>query len=625
MKPLFERDDLREILRALPAQAGVYLMKDRHGQIIYVGKAQVLRDRVRSYFNASGDSRPAVEFLRQRIFDLETVVTANAKAALLLENTLIKKHRPRYNIDLRDDKTYLGLRLTTQDRFPRLATTRRPAKDGSEYFGPFSSSASLYEVLRLIQKVFGLRVCNDTFFRNRARPCIEHQIGRCLAPCIEGMVDDKAYAQAVAQARRFLRGQGDEVVARLEGLMQAASHQEQFELAIKYRDQIEAVRATLERQAVVSHRRDDDWDVFGLHVEEGFAELCVLLVRGGQVVGSESYPIRHALEEPHNLLAEIISQRYLRAEGKPAPAEILLPFEVSDQALLEDLLSETHSDGKRVEILVPKRGEKRRLIEMAQENAAAGFSQAKRRQERRQAGLDELTRKLHLAKIPERIECYDISNIHGRQAVGSRVVFIDGESDKRFYRHFKIKTVEGSNDFQMLHEVLSRRFKSNTDEARPDLLIVDGGKGQLSMAVAVINELGLEGIVLAGMAKARVLPDAKGRSEERIFLPGRSNPVTFRPGSPALFLLQRLRDEAHRFAITHHRKLRHKATLRTALEEVAGVGPERARKLLELFGSVERVAAATPQELQAAGLSEELARRVSEQVQSLKGFSQTKA
>ena len=619
-QPLIERENAQEILAKLPKLPGVYFMKDQEGRILYIGKAINLCNRVRSYFRKptalSRKSRPAEIFLHKKVYEVETVVTQSEREALILENTLIKKHKPKYNVELRDGKTFLGVRISVQHSVPRLMPIRKIQKDGAKYFGPFASAYSIRQVIRLLQKVFGLRVCSDTFFRNRTRPCIEYQIGRCLGPCVEGLVTEQEYQKAVRDTIRFLQGQSEEVMQTLTRKMEESSEKENFEDAIKYRNQLEAIETTLAKQVVASHRREEDEDIYGLYRTAGFCEIYILFVRGGQVVGGESFDLGNIFGEDQEILQSFLWQRYGHSPHfHSLPRKILLPVALSNRSLFVDALCERAGGKRRLKILVPKKGERRRLLKMAQENAKANFQRVRRNEKRNKAILEQLKKKLHLPKLPFRLECYDISNFQGKHAVGSMVVFSGTEPNKKAYRHFKIKNVKGINDYQMLHEVLSRRFKN--DEPLPDLLLVDGGKGQLQIAKKVMEEIQLQGIPLAALAKARTLSQGKGKTEERIFLPGRSNAVTFRPGSGALFLLQRIRDEAHRFAITHHRKLRNKSTLLSVLEEVPGIGPKKRKQILELFGSLDRIKESTVEELQSAGLNKSLAQRILEKLNQL--------
>ena len=587
-----------EKLANLPSRPGVYLMRDKAGKVIYVGKAKDLRSRVRAYFN-SADERSQVQFLVQRIEDFETLVTTSDKEALILENNLIKQYKPRYNIRLKDDKSYLSIKVTTAHPWPRIFATRKIVKDGSRYFGPFSSAVAARETIDIIEKHFLLRNCTDHNFRNRSRPCLQYQIKRCMAPCVLPVAEE-IYREHVRQAMLFIDGKRQELVAELRQKMEQKSEALEFEAAARIRDQIQAVEKTLEKQRMVAHWGADQ-DIFGLYREGGFIEVQVLLVRQGKLTDNLSYSLED-LEFPNEeIVGSVLTQFYQGARF--IPDEILVPVELEDRDARAEYLSERK--GKKIEVFCPQRGDKRHLVQMAEENAKQSFSERHDQEKAREKMLRELELNLHLKRYPQRIECFDISTIHGAHAVGSMVTFINGEPDKRFYRHFRIRTIDassGGDDFGMMLEMLKRRFARGKEDADlPDLIVVDGGRGQLAMALTAMAELGIDGVDAVGLAKMRVQAAARSteieRSEERVFLPGQSNPVILKRNSNALFLLQRVRDEAHRFAITHHRKLRSRQTLYSALDRIPGVGGARKRALLRAFGSVKRIEAATLEEL----------------------------
>jgi len=587
-----------EKLANLPSRPGVYLMRDKAGKVIYVGKAKDLRSRVRAYFN-SADERSQVQFLVQRIEDVETLVTTSDKEALILENNLIKQYKPRYNIRLKDDKSYLSIKVTTAHPWPRIFATRKIVKDGSRYFGPFSSAVAARETIDIIEKHFLLRNCTDHNFRNRSRPCLQYQIKRCMAPCVLPVPED-VYREQVRQGMLFIDGKRQELVAELRQKMQQKSEALEFEAAARIRDQIQAVEKTLEKQRMVAHWGADQ-DIFGLYREGGFIEVQVLLVRQGKLTENLSYSLEDLEFPDEEIVASVLTQFY---QGpRFVPDEILVPVELEDRDARAEYLSERK--GKKIEIICPQRGDKRHLVQMAEENAKQSFGERHDQEKAREKMLRELELNLHLKRYPQRIECFDISTIHGAHAVGSMVTFINGEPDKRFYRHFRIRTIDassGGDDFGMMLEMLKRRFARGKEDADlPDLIVVDGGRGQLAMALTAMAELGIDGVDAVGLAKMRVQAAARSseieRSEERVFLPGQSNPVILKRNSNALFLLQRVRDEAHRFAITHHRKLRSRQTLYSALDRIPGVGGARKRALLRAFGSVKRIEAATLEEL----------------------------
>jgi excinuclease ABC subunit C len=585
-------------LTNMPSRPGVYLMRDKGGKVIYVGKAKDLRARVRAYFN-SPDGRSQIEFLVRRVDDIETLVTSNDKEALILENNLIKQYKPRYNIRLKDDKSYLSIKVTTQHAWPRILATRKIVKDGNRYFGPFSSAVAARETIDIIEKHFLLRNCTDHNFRNRSRPCLQYQIKRCMAPCVLPIAQE-VYREQVRQAMLFIDGKQQQLIDELKQRMQEKSDALEFESAARIRDQIEAVEKTLEKQRMVAHWGVDQ-DIFGLYREGGFIEVQVLLVRQGKLTDNLSYSLEDLEFPDEEIVGSLLTQFY---QGhRFIPDEILLPVALEDREVREEYLSERK--GKAIEILTPQRGDRRHLVQMAEENAKQSFSERHDQEKAREKMLTELQTQLRLKRYPQRIECFDISMIHGANAVGSMVTFINGEPDKNLYRHFRIRTIDassGGDDFGMMLEVLKRRFARGKEEADlPDLIVVDGGKGQLAMALTAMAEIGIEGVEAVGLAKMRVQAAPRSseieRLEERVFLPGQTNPVILRRNSNALFLLQRVRDEAHRFAITHHRKLRSKQTLYSALDRIPGVGSARKRALLRAFGSVKRIEDATLEDL----------------------------
>jgi excinuclease ABC subunit C len=599
-------EGLDDKLDTLPGRPGVYLLKDKHGKVIYVGKARSLRGRVRTYFRG-GDERSQVVFLMQRVCDFDSLVTATEKEALILENNLIKQYKPRYNIRLKDDKSYVSVKVTVQDPWPRVLVTRKIVKDGSRYFGPYHSAYSVRETLDTLRKVIPLRTCSDGVFKNRSRPCLEYQIKRCLGPCVLP-VERAEYEAHLREAMLLLGGKQVELIAQLRRRMAAAAEAERFEEAAALRDRLRAIEKTQERQQAVSHGGGDQ-DIFGFYREGGFIEAQVLFVRQGKLTGNQTYQLED-IELPDEEVVRALVTQFYQGE-RYVPDEVLVPIELEDEAVRAEYLSERK--GRRVEIFRPQRGDRVRLLEMARDNAEQSFRERRDGERQYERISDELRRKLHLRNAPKRIECFDISTFQGGMAVGSMVSFDEGQPDKNGYRRFRIKTVAGQDDFGMMFEVLRRRFeRAKRDGVYPDLLVVDGGKGQLNVALAVLRELEIDQVDAVGLAKMRVTRDARAaaveRSDERVFLPGRVNPVVLRRNSNALFLLQRLRDEAHRFAITYHRMLRGKERLRSVLDSIPGVGAERRRRLLRAFGSVKRMRAATVESLaQVPGISSALA------------------
>jgi excinuclease ABC subunit C len=608
-------------LSRIPAEPGVYLLRDKSRKVIYVGKAKSLRSRVRMYFRG-GDERMQVPFLVSRVADVETLVTRNEKEALILENNLIKQYKPRYNIRLKDDKSYVSVKITVEEEWPRVFVTRKIFRDKSRYFGPFHSAWAVRDSLDAIRKVFPLRTCSDTVFRNRSRPCLEYQIKRCPGPCCLA-VDRGEYRRALKNVMLFLEGKNAELVHDLRARMDAASEALRFEEAARLRDQVRALEKTAEPQEMVSHFGIDQ-DVFGLYREGGFIEVQVLTIRRGKLTGSQAYGLDDREFPDEDVLGEVLGQYF--SGGRFIPDEVLLPVVLDDAAVRASYLSELK--GKSVAVLRPQRGDKVRLCEMAAENARQSFVARRNTEDQRSRMVEELRRRLALRSAPKRIECFDISNFQGRQIVGSMVVFDEAEPDKSRYRRYRVKSVPGQDDFASLYEVLKRRYsRALVENDFPDLLVVDGGKGQLGVASAVLAELGVTELDLVSLAKDRVAPDPRNpeirHSEERVFLPNRKNPVVLPRNSTALFLLQRVRDEAHRFAITFHRELRSRERFRSLLDDVPGIGPRRRRRLLQHFGSVRRLASASADEIAAVpGIGTDLAGEI---VQKLAAIAETAA
>lgn len=605
-------------IKKYPAVPGVYLMRGEGDAVLYVGKAKNLRARLRSYFSAAGDGRGQIPFLMNRVKQIDTIVTDTEKEALILENTLIKKHRPRYNINLRDDKTYLSIRIDPREDFPVLQTVRRVKRDGALYFGPYASGTAVRETLKEIYRVFPLRHYPLESCRRRGRPCLFYQIGQCSAPC-HGRISAADYAKLVQGVIALLSGRRDEVVDMLRERMGKASEQMRYEEAARLRDQIRAIEETVERQKVVEAGGGDE-DVVGLHREGGEVEIVVLFIREGRLIGRRTYPLEWRLDEGE-LLSSFLREYYAR--NVVIPDQVLLPVAPDDAETLGEWLSERR--GKKVRVVTPQRGDKLRLVDLACRNAAEAFRERGSRREARREILQEIQQRLHLRVVPMRMECFDISNVQGRHSVGSMAVLLDGEAAPAAYRRFRIRTVSGADDYASLREVLLRRLgKGLEEEGLPDFILIDGGRGQLGVLTAVLEELGLaDRIDAAGIAKSRVFANVRGkkveRSEERIFLPGRKNPVILRSGSPALFLLERLRDEAHRFAISYHRKVRGRDSLRSALEDIPGVGAARRKLLLRHFGSIAGLRRASLEELSAVpGLPKTVAENLYAQLQAQK-------
>jgi excinuclease ABC subunit C len=596
-------------LESLPTEPGVYLMKDRRGEIIYVGKAVNLRNRVRSYFTRTGDTRAFVSLLDQFLGDIETVLVHNEKEALLLENELIKKHKPRFNVLLKDDKQYISLRLDRTQAYPRLEVVRRYQKDGARYFGPYSSASAIRETLRIINRYFHLRTCTDHVLANRKRPCLLHQIGRCPAPCVYP-VPEQDYRKSVDEVVLFLEGKAGELVDGLRARMKQAAGELKFEEAARIRDQLLAIERSLERQKVATTDFKDQ-DVFASHRDGDRLLVYVLYVRQGRLNGGQAFPLGSQEFPDEELLPSFVNLYY--DQGNFVPEEVLLPLDIEEREGLEALLTERK--GERVRVMVPKRGEKRDLVDMAQKNAEQAVLERRRTKDETEVVLRRLQERLHLRNLPRRVECFDISHFQGSSIVASQVAATDGEIDKSRYRRYRIKTLEKQDDFASMHEVISRRLKRGQEEGDlPDLLVIDGGKGQLASALAAAKDLGVEGVDIISLAKSRDLEvhdrdEESNRSPERVFIPHRKDPIVLRQNSAELYLLARLRDEAHRFAITFQQKSMRKGNFHSVLEEIPGVGDTRKKQLLRQFGSLKRVREATIEEL-AEVLGPTLAERV---------------
>ena len=594
-------DPIERKLAITPPAPGVYLLKDRAGKVLYVGKAKSLRPRVRSYFRPAregeaGDGRYQVRFLMRKVRDFDTIVTASEKEALILENNLIKQYKPRYNIRLKDDKSYLSAKVT-RHAWPRITVTRRIVKDGGRYFGPFGSADGLRETIDVIRKVFPLRTCSDGVFRNRTRPCLEYQIKRCLGPCCLP-VDREEYEKHLHAAELLLEGKNLELLREMREQMKAHASRLEFEDAARVRDRVKAIEKTVERQTVLHHMGIDQ-DVFGLYREGGAIEAIVLIVRGGKLTSTQGWSFQDLEFSDHDVLSDLLTQYYQGARA--IPDEVIVAVELEDAAVRAELLTERR--GKKCEFVVPQRGGKVRLAEMAQENARQSFAARRDKEQTREKMLEDLRTRLHLKNSPKRIECYDISNLQGSMVVGSQVTFEEGEPLKAQYRRYRIRGFEGQDDFASLDEVLGRRVKRARQENQfPDLWVIDGGKGQLNVALQVLRENDLlEQIDCISLAKQHVLDrrydKEVSKSEERVFLPGRKDPIVLPRNSTALFLLVRVRDEAHRFAITYNRELRRRARMRSVLDDIEGIGPVRRRAMLRHFGSLKRIQEASIEEI----------------------------
>ncbi len=587
-------DVLQSKLAHLPGSPGVYLFKNEQGEIIYIGKAAVLADRVRSYFQKGADHSLKTSLLVNHVTDVETMVTRSELEALILESNLVKRHKPRFNIVLRDDKQYPYVRLPIKDDFPRLSIVRRVQKDGALYYGPYTPANALRETLKVIKHVFPLATCTIDIDGTADRACIEFEIKRCMAPCT-GHQSKEEYHQIVKQVRHFLEGRDHELLDDLRTRMEAAAEREEFEEAARLRDRLFKIQRMLEKQRITQTSATDQ-DVIGLARQGSAVDLQILFVRGGLLIGRKDFFWPQSADAPDEELVRSAIEQFYNKDGQP-PREVLVPTDLEDTVLIQQWLSDKR--GESVHVRSPERGAKHQLVLLAEENAAAAVADHLRDEERdRQAG-EELKRLLRLEQAPRRIEGFDISNTMGNDSVASMVVWEDGQMKKTDYRRFKIKTVEGANDFASMKEVVTRRYGQEERLAQPDLILIDGGLGQLAAALEGLKEAGQPGLPILGLAKAR------GDKEERIFLAGRKNPIVLRATSPATHLLQHIRDEAHRFAITFHRKLRGKSLVSSKLDQVIGIGEIRRNQLLEKFGSLDNVVSASDEALQEAGLNAE--------------------
>ncbi len=580
-----------DTLNRYPTDPGVYLMRDKRGGVLYVGKANNLRTRLRQYFSGQ-DTRPQIPQLLRRVEAIETIVVASEKEALLLENTLIKEHQPRYNVLLKDDKGYISLKITTKHEWPMIQLVRykgKPKSDGA-YFGPYTSTYAAKQMLELLIRLFPLRRCTDSELKRRTRPCLLYQIKRCVAPCV-GRCTREEYDAIVKKTTRFLQGKDKEVVAELRREMEEASEKLNFERAAELHKTIQYIERCTEEQRV-DLGGDIDRDVLGLYREGAEISLSQMRFRSGKLMGAHHYHFSDVLEEDEEVLGSFILQHY--QEMEPECQELLVPLPLSET--LAEIVSEGRK--RRFAIHHPVRGDKRKLLELAEKNAASTFRQDKDLKAVREKRLVALQEKLDLANYPRRIECFDTSHLRGGQPVATMVAFTDGEKDTSRYRKYKIQTAHVGDDYAAMREVLTRRYtRGKKEDDLPDLLIVDGGKGHLNLALEVVAELNIVTIDLIGLAKEKGRHD-KGLSAEQVFLPREGEPLQLPPRSPTLFFLQKIRDEAHRTAITFHRKRRSKETLKSPLDNVPGIGPKKRKALLKHFGSAKKVFEASREELE---------------------------
>ena len=600
---------IAEQLNQLPANPGVYLLKDAESSILYVGKAANLHHRVRAYFGTGQKLSPKLQRMVARVNDLDFFVTSTEQEALILELNLIKRHRPHYNVRLKDDKTFPYLKIDPNEDWPRVYITRRLEQDGGHYFGPFASAKSVRQTLKVIKRIFPFRSCSKPITGTDSRPCLWYYVGKCLAPCV-GAVSKEEYAKVIRQVILFLEGKQEKVVQGLESQMNKAAEALEFERATLLRDQIQAINKVIEGQRIAATVRGEQ-DIIAFAQDKNQAYVQVFFIRSGKLIGRESFVLQGTRsEEPPQIMTSFIKQFYHSAPY--IPPLLLLQYPVEDKLVIEDWLRDKRRD--KVSLQVPSRGNKKQLVKIVAENAQQGLAQLKIRQLATPKVLDtalaEIARELRLPRTPLRMEGYDISNIRGTSAVGSMVVFDKGKPKPAHYRRFKIKTVSGIDDYAMLHEVLKRRFKRSRDASAtdtwailPDLVLIDGGKGQLNAAQAAMREVGADSVPIASLAK----------ENEYIFIPQKTEPIVLPGNSPGLQLLQRLRDEAHRFALSYHHKIRQKQTFASVFDNVPSIGPRRKRSLLRQFGSVRAIQEASLEELAATkGMSRSLAKRIKE-------------
>lgn len=616
-------EKITSILATLPEKPGCYLMKDADGTILYVGKAINLKNRVRSYFQHSADHTYKTRQMVRKIRDIEWIVVASELEALILEMNLIKLHRPFYNVRLKDDKRYPYIKVHWADPFPKLSVTRNMVDDGSRYFGPYTSVWAVHQTLDILRKIFPYLTCAREITGKDERACLYYDIKLCSAPCI-GAVNQEEYRQMIDDLCRFLEGRTDPIMTRLKEAMVQASENLDYEKAAIYRDQIEAIERVVERQKIISDERNDS-DVIAMARSKGEACVQIFFIRSGKLIGREYFILEGTeAEENSEILEEFVKQYYSQAAH--VPNKVMLPQEIEEARIIKEWLN-TRRGGEKVQLTVPKRGQGKELIEMAAENARETLKSLESRwkadKDRQHQALAEIQSVLGMQEVPNRIECYDISNTQGTASVGSMVVFEQGVPAKKNYRRFNIKSVSKPDDFASMREVLKRRFTRYITEQQekekpgykpdlafsllPDLLIVDGGKGQLRQAIEIVEEFDLRGqFTVVGLAK----------QEEELFLPGKSDSVRLDDHSQGFYLIQRIRDEAHRFAITAHRNQRGKIGLASRLDAIPGVGPARRKELINRFGSIDGILGASAEEIsQIKGVSTEMAQAIKAQLE----------
>jgi len=603
-------DHLMEKLSDVSTGPGVYLMKDAGGEIIYVGKALNLKKRLSSYFTGADSNRQQINIktglLIKKIISFETIITGTEKEALILESNLIKKHKPRYNVILKDDKRYPSLRLDIKSPYPNLVIIRKTGNDNAVYFGPFASSQAVRQTLRLIHKTFKLRKCTTANFKKRTRPCLNFQMGTCLGPCCND-IDKSVYGEIVKEVILFLKGRTPVLIKEIKVKMEKAAQAQDYELAAAYRDRLFSIRKTLERQVAITTDFMDR-DVFAVARENEHSVITLLVIRSGYLQGTRHFSFKAVISDESGMLGEFIRQYYEKADL--IPEEVVVSVEMEDAPLLEEWLTEVK--GGKVKICEPKKGERFDLVKMAVHNAKNELNNIIASIVSSADLLNRLQKRLGMDKAPKKIECFDNSNISGKNPVSAMVVFENGKPLKSSYRKYTIKTVEEHNDYAYMAEVIRRRFGKNEEsKPYPDLLMIDGGKGHVRIVRDILNDLKLDRhFDLIGIAKK---DENKGEKEDKIYQPGRSNPVNFGREGDLLFLLQRIRDEAHRFAVSFHRKQIRRKSVHSALDDIKGIGKKKKETLLKHFGSLKKIRAATHDELCALpGITAEIAKNIKE-------------
>lgn len=594
-------EDLLRAVRNVSQNPGVYLMQDLQGTILYVGKARNLKKRLQSYFQKNRPHDPKTTLLLSKVVSFRTILTNTEKEALILESNLIKRHRPRYNVVLKDDKRYPSLRLDTNKPYPSLTVVRKITNDGALYFGPYASAGAVRQTLKFINKTFKLCKCRCDRFRKRERPCLNFQMGLCMGPCFMEVAPER-YKEAVKEVIAFLRGRTPELIRRIKKQMQAAAERQDFEQAAMLRDKMFALEKTLERQVSVSADRRDR-DALGVVVADDLTAFALLRVRGGFLMGGRQFIFENAVGNEHDQLGAFLKQYY--ASDQVVPGEVVLSHTPIDDDLIEMMLADRR--GAKVALTVPQRGDKQKLVHMAVENARQALNEGRIHREAQMALLAGLEKRLHLRRLPRRIECFDNSHLGGTEPVSGMVVFEHGKPQPNAYRRYKITAESESDDYAYMAEVIKRRYrKIDDDNPCPDLLLVDGGKGQLNVVLAILNELDLsQKFDVAAIAKK---DERLGEKNDKIYLAGRTNPVQFGKDLDLLLFLQRVRDETHRWVITFQRKRRGSRALHSELDNIKGVGPKRKSMLLNHFGSLEKLRSASLETLSALpGITEEMA------------------